>query len=530
MLKKNKPFLSIHAHSTGSTRDGLQRVEEMCKVSSANNMTFTLTEHGSLATLVEYYKAAKKHGIKFVPGNEIYINKNRQRLFWLRDRIKELKQSSEADHGEELRSLSYEFEDIRKYNHLLVVAKNDHGLKNLFRLNNEAYLKGFYGKPLNCHEDLLNLPRDRDGDRGLIVTTACLASETSQYILKGKEQSALDYCKMMAEEFGDNFYLEIQANEIEEQHKVNRALIEIHKETGAKLAVGTDSHYIDVSAAKAHEIFLLIQGNQKYSDVGKKLWRIEYEKGGVISRKKVEIGDKFHGVSPETLQKGDSPAKGIIIRKAELVNKVWMIESVDLSFKNESQVRKSLEEHEYLKPYVEQMISNNKSMLDKIGDINIDPDIKMPMSETDFTEMKKRCARGLVGKGLAGDKRYIERLKYELDTIERSGFASLFLILQDIFEFARERRIPVNAARGSVGASLVAYCLGLTRIDPVAWDLDFARFCTPERADTGRRVKIQLESGEEKIFGEFDRIHVIRGGQRIKIKAREICDTDELTD
>lgn len=447
-----RPFLSTHVHSTGSLRDGISKIEDLCKISAKNNMTFSLTEHGSLASLVDYYKNAKKHGIKYVPGNEIYMNKNRQRMFYVKDKIKELKakksNKEEKQRVEaELKALSYEFEEIRRYTHLLVIAKNDFGLKNLFRLNNMAYLNGFYNKPVNNHEELLNLPRDNNGDRGLIITTACISSESSRYLLSGQESAALDYCKMMKEEFGSDFYLELQMSELDMQKTVNHGLIEIHKELGVPLTIGTDAHYLDKSYAEAHQIFLLIQGDQKVSDIGKKQYRIEYEKEGVIARKKIDLGEEFHKHDPAKLKKGDIIDKKIHIRNIELVDKVWIIESADLTFKTEKQIRETAKQYPYIEKYIDDCIENNKDILEKIEEIKLDKQIKLPAGENDFENLKKLCASNLVKMGL-NKKEYLERLKFELDTIEKSGFAGLFLILEDIFKFAKSKSIPTGPARG----------------------------------------------------------------------------------
>lgn len=529
-----RPFLSIHNHSTGSLRDGLQTLENMCEVSSKNNMTFAITEHGSLASLVDYYTNAKKFGIKYVPGNEIYMNKHRKRMFFLRDKIKELKEKAKAKDPEEkekieheLKNYSYEFEEIRRYTHLLLIAKNNFGLKNLFRLNNMAYLNGFYSKPINNHEELLNLPRDEKGDRGLIVTTACISSESSRYILNGNYNAALDYCKMMKEEFADNFYLELQMSELDMQKKVNESLIEIHKELKIPMTIGTDAHYLNKTYSEAHQIFLLIQGDQTYSDIGKKQYRIEFEKGGVISRKKIDMGETFHKHDPATLKPDDIVDKKIKIRKVEVVDKVWIIESADLTFKTEKQIKEQSKQHAYLKDYIEDCIENNKDILEKIEEINLDKQIKLPTKENDFESLKIKCVNSLAERGLK-QKKYVERLKFELDTIERSGFAGLFLILEEIFLFAKSRKIPIGAARGSAGASLIAYLLGITRIDPIEWDLNFSRFMTPERADTGKRISIVTQDGEELTFDEFAKINIVRNNENITVKAKDILDTDEI--
>ena len=202
-------FLSIHNHSRqGSLRDGLSDIHELVKISKERDMAFAITEHGSVGSWVQYNIACKKHGVKPVFGNEIYINRKRDRMFEVRAQLKRLKEMNKnslskeekANLTHEVRQLSLEFDEIKKPRHLVVIAKNQHGLHNLLELSNVAYLKGFYNKPTNCYEEIFDLPKDKNGDRGIIVTSACLASDSSQYILAGKNGDAEDWAQLMREE------------------------------------------------------------------------------------------------------------------------------------------------------------------------------------------------------------------------------------------------------------------------------------------------------------------------------------------
>ena len=415
----SKPFLQLHTHSrNGSLRDCVASIEDMVDICSKNNMSFTLTDHGTMGGVMEYYRQAKKAGVKFFPGNEIYVNGNRDRMFFVRDELKKIKPlatkakgAEKAELTKQVHKLSLEFEDIKKSRHLLIFARNEFGFHNLIELSNIAYTKGFYGKPTNTYQEIFDLPTDRDGSRGLIITTACLGSESSQYIINDNDDKAFDWIGLMREEIKDEFFIEVQPNGMDLQKKVNRSLIDIARKQNIPLVVGTDSHYTDIKYSKLHEIFLLLQGKEKISDIGKKQWRITYQNNkGEIKRKKVDKGDKFFDHDPSTLEKG-SKIKNNIINKIEEVDKVWLIEADDLSFKTEKQLRGVIQHHPELVPLEDELINNNKVLYDIVDDIDIDECTKLPRFENEDEELKLLCIKGLKKKPkLAKDSRYFERL------------------------------------------------------------------------------------------------------------------------
>jgi len=543
MTKKDtRPYLQIHSHTRrGSLRDCIASVEDMCKISAQNNMSWTCTDHGSVGALLENYNLAKKHGTKFVPGVELYVNGKRDRMFVVRERLAALKKegkktqiSKEENENrlKEIRQLSYEFEELKKPRHLLVVAKNEFGFYNLLQLVNEGYLKGFYNKPTNTYKELFDLPK-KNGDRGLIVTSSCIASDSSQFILNNKKDNASDWLEMMKEEFCSDFYAEVQPNKMEEQRIVNTELIQLANKLKIPLVVGADSHYISMKHSKLHELFLLMQGKQKVSDIGKKQWRITYEtKKGEVLKKKVEKDGEFFGESIKTLKIGDSP-KNNEIKKIEEVNKVWMIEDAELSFKTEADMRNILKQREELKDIEDLLISNNKDLYEKIENIEIDSSIKLPRFENDDETLKKLCAKGLIRIKKSKDLEYIQRLKYELDIIKRGGLASYFLILEDLVSHSIKIGIPVGPSRGSGGSALVNYLLGITRLDPIEWGkktagmFDFARFLNPERVSKKDVISIETDEG----FKEVDineEIKIKRDNKVIIVKAVEIKIGDEI--
>lgn len=544
--KKTDPFLALHNHSrTGSLRDCVSSIPEVVDICSKNNMSFTLTDHGSLGGVFEYYKSAKKNGVKFVPGNEIYANGYRDRMFVVRDLLKKLKPLATKAKGQEkveltkqVHSLALEFEDIKKPRHLLLFAKNEHGYHNLIELSNLAYSKGFYGKPMNTYKEIFDLPKDKDGSRGLIITTACLGSESSQYLIKENRDAAHDWIGMMQEEIKDEFFVELQPNGMEIQKQVNAGLIDIARKLNIPLVVGTDSHYTDMKYNKLHELFLLMQGKQKVSDIGKKQWRITYQnKKGEILRKKVDKDGQaeFFGTRPDTLSVDDK-VKDNVIKKIEEVDKVWLIEAEDLSFKTEKQLRDVIKKHEELVDLEDELVDGNKYLYSLVEDIEIDGCTKLPAFENEDELLKQLCVKGLMSKKKeAKDPRYIERLKSELDLIKKGRLASYFLILSDLVRQSINIGVPVGPCRGSGGAFLVNYLIGITRIDPILWGektgglFDPSRFLNPERVSVKEVISLETEEGTITYDPE-DMVVVTRNGKEITIQAKDIEEGDNISE
>lgn len=507
-MSKHK-FLNIHQHSVFSARDSIMQIEDLAKWCKENDSATTITDHGSIGGWIKYYNEMKKNDIKPIFGCELYINKNRDRLI----EIAKLKKNKALDKLEK-RELNYEFEDIKKINHILVLAKNQVGFHNLIQLHNKAFTEGFYIKPMITRKDLFDLPK-QNGDRGLIVTTACLASESSQLILNERYNDCKDYITMMADEFKDNFYIELQANNMEAQIRVNQKLLEYAKQIGIKKIIGTDGHYLDKKASGLHQLFLLMQGKQVISDVGKKVWRITYEnKKGEIMRRKFELDAEFASTPVNDIKEKQKYGEYSVLKK-ELVDKVWMIEAEDLSIKNEKQLKDYVNksEHEELKDIVDDLIEENKNIYDKIEEIVLDTTTKLPARENDFNELKKEVAAGLKRLGLHSDKNYIERAKYELKVIRDGGFSNYFLILNDVIKYAKDQLIPIGPARGSGGGSLVLYCLGITRIDPLKWKLPFERFLDMSRIND--IIDIDLVDGSKKEFLGNEIIETKNGKKRV---------------
>jgi len=312
--------------------------------------------------------------------------------------------------------------DDKKY-HLVLLVKNEKGYKNLVKLVTKAHLEGFYYKP-RIDEDLLS-----QHSEGLIALSACLQGKIPQLILKKKIREAIEVAFKYQNIFGkDNFYLELQHHpNISDQKKVNKALIEISKKCHIPLVATNDCHYLSPEDAKIQDILMLINTGAKPDDPERLTMR----------------ADDFSIRSPERMIKD--------------------FEKIPEAIENTQKITE---------------LCNFKF---KTGEIKL-PIFETPNKETPQEYLTKLCYRGIKNRyGERIPQKVIQRMKYELEIIKKTGFASYFLIVQDLVNWAKENGIVVGPGRGSVGSSLVAYLLNITNIDPLKYDLLFERFLNPER-------------------------------------------------
>lgn len=305
--------------------------------------------------------------------------------------------------------------------HLILLVKNNEGYKNLIKLVTSSYLEGFYYKPRIDKEIL------REHSSGLIALSACLKGEISQCILqkniKKAKEVALDFLDIFGE---DNFYLELQKNGIPEQEIVNENLIEISRELSIPLVATNDIHYINKEDARAHEILLCIQTATNLSDPK----RLKFSTDAFYFNSPEEMNENFSKV-PQALEN--------TIRIAEKCN-------LEIDFR-----------HAQL------------------------PEFKVPPEHNINTYLKELCYKGLNERYSEITKKLEERLEYELSVIKKMEFEPYFLIVWDFVRYTKEKGIMVGPGRGSAAGSLVAYCLNITNIDPIAYGLLFERFLNPER-------------------------------------------------
>lgn len=515
-------FLRLHIHSVHSSRDGMLKISELVKQAKASNEAFSLTDHGSISGWIECIDECKKNNIKPVLGLEAYITNHRDRILELKELI------SKEKNIDKKRIMQHERDEIKQLFHLVLIAKNQNGFYNIIELNNIGFTEGFYGKPIITYDDLLDIKKKYSLD--LIATSACIGSPINQYILNKKYNEAKEWANILKDIFGDDFYLEVQSNNIPEQKIINKKLIDISKELNIKLCIGMDSHYLSHEDVDTHQDLLLLQDKKVKADVGKVDIRITYEnKKGETKIKKVEPNIDFRkGIKAKDLKIGDL-IKGDKIINLEKVDRVWSFSTDLLYYKSQQQLEKEIKKyHKELVPYIDELINNNKKIYSKIEQIVLDESVKLPEVKDAKKKFIEEIKKGLKAKGLV-QKEYIERIKFELNIINQNNFEGYFLILQDMLNYAKKQNIPIGFARGSSTGSLVAYVLDITRVNPLdpRWGpLPFERFLSNER--NINKIIIDDGNGNQKEFFETAEVLVKRKNKSMKILAKNIKIGDEL--
>lgn len=341
--------------------------------------------------------------------------------------------------------------ESRKSNHLILLARNQEGFRNLIHMNNDAVLNGFYGKPRMNREAM------KKWGKGIIACTACYAGELPQYLLNGEQEKAEEFYNFLKECF-DDVYVEMTMVEWEEQIGLCDKLIEFARKVGGKLTVSLDSHYINQEDQETQRLLLLMANGQTVNDNPDKTWTFS--------------------------------AKNLYCRDYDDLSRMFdegFGQNHEFSFKNEIFTRGVFEE----------ACRNTRKLVSTIEEIKLDDSVKLPkMSEDGDEELAKRAKAGLEkrfdeirknakrnGKEV-DEKEYWGRLEYELDVIYKMGFADYFLIVQEIIKMAIERFgvDAVGIGRGSGVGSLVNYCLEITDLDPIEHNLLFERFLDEGRA------------------------------------------------
>lgn len=388
-------FVHLHLHSQYSILDGAIRFEELFPALERMGMkAVALTDHGNMFGAIEFYVSAKEHGIKPIIGCEVYVAPKSR------------------------------FEKGGEPYHLVLLALNNQGYRNLCHLVSLAYLEGFYQKPRIDHE-LLETYQE-----GLVVLTSCLQGEIPQLLLKGDYERAKQKATYFKEVFGDRFYLELQYNGLDEQKKVNEGLLKLSKELNVKVVATNDCHYLNREDAFLHDVLLCIQTGKVLSDPR----RLRFPTDQFYLRSTEEMEAIFKEV-PEALS-----------------NTLDLAERVDLE----------LELGRYQMPSFE--APEGKGLEDYLKEL-----------------AEEGLRRRLKKAKVQNEGAYWDRLRKELEVITSMGFSGYFLIVQDFVNYAKQKGIPVGPGRGSAAGSLVAYALGITDIDPLEHGLLFERFLNPER-------------------------------------------------
>ena len=400
-LTKGLPaFTHLHLHSVYSLLDGAIRIKDLVQhVKNLGMRSVAVTDHGNMFSTIEFYEEARKHGIKPIIGCEFYV----------------------APGSRKEKKMIEKLADGQAY-HLILLAKNKQGYKNMIQLASKAYTEGFYRKPRIDYE-LLSQHTD-----GLVCLTACLAGEVNRRLYQQKTTEAHDLSGHLNELFGQgNFFLEIQDHGIPEQKEVARGAFEIHKRTGIPLVLTNDSHFLKRNDQKAQDIMLRIQMGKKEED--------ELEFG---------FNEEFYVKSSEEMKA--------------------LYPDIPEAYSNTQKIDEMIElELDFGHPIL--------------------PDYKTPNGESLAEYLEIKVTNGLEKRfeGKTLPESYIQRKDFELDVIRKMGYEGYFLIVADFIEFARSQHIPVGPGRGSAAGSLVAYGLGVTDVDPLEYNLLFERFLNPSR-------------------------------------------------
>lgn len=390
-------FAHLHVHTEYSLLDGSNKIKEyVSRVKELGMNSAAITDHGVMYGVIDFYREARKQGIKPILGCEVYVAPNSRF-----DR--------ETAGGES------------RYHHLVLLAENNTGYANLMKIVSRGFTEGYYYKP-RVDKDLL-----RQYHEGIIALSACLAGEVQRYLSRGLTEEAKKVALEYQDIFGKgNFFLEMQDHGIPEQQLVNQRQIQLSKETGIELVVTNDIHYTYAEDAKPHDILLCIQTGKKLDDEN----RMRYE------------GGQYYVKSPQ--------------------------------------------EMEALFPYAKQALENTQKIADRC-EVEIEfgvtklPKYDVPDGMTSWEYLNKLCWEGLEKHYGAPSRELKERLRYELDTIRNMGYVDYFLIVWDFIKYAKDHGIAVGPGRGSAAGSIVSYCLEITNIDPIRYQLLFERFLNPER-------------------------------------------------
>ena len=391
-----KQFVHLHVHTEYSLLDGACRIDRMFdRLKELGQTAIAITDHGVMYGCVDFYKAAKKAGVKPIIGCEVYVA-TRSRF----DKVNRIDGS----------------------NHLVLLCKNETGYKNLIKLVSAGFIEGFYSKP-RVDKELLEQHHE-----GLVCLSACLAGEIPQALLAGDYEKAKAAALYFNDLFGQgNFYIEIQDHGIDAQQQILPLLIRLARETGIPLVATNDAHYLRKEDSKMQSILICIQTGKTVQDADK----LEFETDEFYLKSTEEMYDLF-SIAPDACEN--------TVKIADMCN-----------FDFEFGVTKL--------PYFE-----------------------APDGMDNQVYFEKLCREGLVrryGDVVTDEMR--ERLEYEIDVIRRMGYTNYYLIVFDFINYAKQQGIPVGPGRGSGAGSLAAYCVGITNIDPIRYNLLFERFLNPER-------------------------------------------------
>lgn len=395
-MEKNS-FVHLHVHTEYSLLDGAARIKDL--VNAVKNLgmdAVAITDHGNMYGVVEFYKAAKKEGVKPIIGCEVYLAPKSRRL------------------REEVAGV--------RYCHLILLAENQTGYKNLSKLVSLSNMEGFYHKP-RVDKELLEKYHE-----GLIALSACVAGEIPKTVIAGNMKKADELVEEYIEIFGrDNFFLELQNHGLPDEMRVNSALVKLSENHNVKLVATNDVHYIKREDAKIQDVLLCIGSNQILEGTN----RLKFE------------GNNYYLKSAEEMTALFGKISDAVANTRKIANRC----NVEFTF----------------------------------GKLEL-PFYEVPKEfENDSKYLRALCEENIFARYDVITEKIRERLDYELSVIHKMGYDSYFLIVWDFVKYSKNNKISVGPGRGSAAGSIVAYILGITDIDPIKYNLLFERFLNPER-------------------------------------------------
>jgi len=429
MTERNGKFVSLHNHTElGSPLDGMNDVEDLfIRAKEIDHPAVAVTDHGTMTAIYDAWKASQKHGVKLIPGMEAYFTTDLT---------------------------------TKKNNHLVLLAKNEVGYRNLLRLNYESYknqISGYMGK----RTPRISWNHIENFNEGIIALTACsngLIAKT--LITEGDEEQAICHIKRMQSIFGNNFFLEIQPHDLYavgkngkevNQKKLNEAMIRLSKDMDIPYVITCDAHYRDKDHAKYHDFMLAIK-----------------------DKKPVDDPDRFrYGV------------QDMYLKTHEEITDFFGEEVASIGMANSIKIMNACETPRYIEPTGPILPKFPVKSEDDYAEFREWRNKNCPEIEEDKSYLRYKCVEGFKDKfgELKDEERadYWERVKKELSVLESRDFSSYMLIVADYINWAKDQGMPVGPARGSAAGSLVAYLSGITNVDPIKYGLIFERFHNKEK-------------------------------------------------
>src|SRR4051812_13088119 len=403
-------FVHLHLHTDYSMLDGACDVEKLCYRAKELGMpAVAMTDHGNIFGAVHFVNAAKAAGIKPIVGCELYVCK--------KDDHRILRTPPDGD----------------TYNHLLVLAETDEGYRNLVKITSEASLHGFYYKPRVSKQFLA------EHSKGLIALSGCLKGEIPELLVEDKYAAARDIAATYADIFGkENFFLEIQDQGLELEHRIHPNLFKLEKDMGVPLVATNDSHYLCEDDAHAQDVMVCIQTGKSIQDPN----RLKFQ------------GSEFYVKSYDEMYQVFKSAPSVLSRTLEIAERCH------------AQLTK---------------VSNPFPDFDVPQGYTLDSYFEHVTREGFARRLESIRTLSAAGKLKHGVGEYEQRLAREIAIIQQMKFSGYFLIVWDFVRYAREHDIPVGPGRGSAAGSLVSYSMGITDLDPLHYELFFERFLNPER-------------------------------------------------